>query len=230
MDFGKRFLYFQERYRKADGAKWKNKEIERATRGFVTGNYITNLKKGRVENPSYERLRAIAETLGFPPELWYQSNLESGAQASEQLEALSAAEATLADKLNFLFESQVDPDSGAPPTDRRVSDLTFGRVSEDRLAKARAGEIVDLRAEEYFSLSNVFGVDISFWYLSQPFLGDMDQDTMISLRDTEAKAVLNKFHRIENEEDRSFIRDLIDRFTKRQSSESDEGRASDDRQ
>ena len=95
VDFGKRFVYFQDRYRKPDGRKYKHKDIERATDGYVTGDYITHLKQGRYENPSYERLRAISEVMGFPPELWYQPEADADGVGT-----------TLRDKLKFLIDPQ----------------------------------------------------------------------------------------------------------------------------
>jgi hypothetical protein len=32
-----------------------------ATCDVVTGSYVTNLRKGRIENPGYEKMRAIAD-------------------------------------------------------------------------------------------------------------------------------------------------------------------------
>jgi hypothetical protein len=35
----------------------------------VTRSYVSNLRKGRIENPGFEKLRAIAKAMNFPPEL-----------------------------------------------------------------------------------------------------------------------------------------------------------------
>jgi hypothetical protein len=32
----------------------------------VTRSYVTNLRKGRIENPAYEKMRALAKAMGFP--------------------------------------------------------------------------------------------------------------------------------------------------------------------
>jgi transcriptional regulator with XRE-family HTH domain len=48
------------------------REIDDATSGVVSRSYVTNLRKGRIENPGYEKLKAIAKTMGFPPELWFE--------------------------------------------------------------------------------------------------------------------------------------------------------------
>jgi transcriptional regulator with XRE-family HTH domain len=31
----------------------------------VSRSYVTNLRKGRMDNPGYEKLRAIAKAMGF---------------------------------------------------------------------------------------------------------------------------------------------------------------------
>ena len=31
-------------------------------------SYVTNLRKGRIENPGYEKMRAIAKAMSFAPE------------------------------------------------------------------------------------------------------------------------------------------------------------------
>ncbi len=42
------------------------------TGGVVTRSYVTSLRKGRIENPGFEKLNAIAKAMGFPPELWFE--------------------------------------------------------------------------------------------------------------------------------------------------------------
>jgi transcriptional regulator with XRE-family HTH domain len=38
----------------------------------MTRSYVTSLRKGRIENPGFEKLRAIAKVMNFPPELWFE--------------------------------------------------------------------------------------------------------------------------------------------------------------
>jgi transcriptional regulator with XRE-family HTH domain len=38
----------------------------------VTRSYVSNLRKGRIENPGFDKLRAIARAMNFPPELWFE--------------------------------------------------------------------------------------------------------------------------------------------------------------
>jgi hypothetical protein len=36
---------------------------------------VSKLRKGGIENPGFDQLRAIAETLGFPPEMEFEESL-----------------------------------------------------------------------------------------------------------------------------------------------------------
>ncbi len=38
----------------------------------MTRSYVSNLRKGRIENPGFEKPRAIAKAMNFPPELWFE--------------------------------------------------------------------------------------------------------------------------------------------------------------
>ena len=44
----------------------------------MSRSYVTNLRKGRIENPGYEKMRAIAKAMGFPPEAWFDDALGQG--------------------------------------------------------------------------------------------------------------------------------------------------------
>src|SRR5215211_2419924 len=66
-----RFELFLDTYRRPDGGRWTGQQIDEATGGIVTRSYVTNLRKGRIENPGYEKMRMMAKAMGFPPEAWF---------------------------------------------------------------------------------------------------------------------------------------------------------------
>ena len=68
-----KFEHFLEVYRRPDGSRWGAQDLHDATGGVVTRSYVSNSRKGRIENPGYEKLRAKAETMNFPPELWFEN-------------------------------------------------------------------------------------------------------------------------------------------------------------
>jgi hypothetical protein len=86
VQIAQKFEHFLATYRRPDGARWGGQDLHDATGGEVTRSYVTNLGKGRIENPGFEKLRAIATAMNAPPELWFEDveNLRevSGARPS----------------------------------------------------------------------------------------------------------------------------------------------------
>ena len=80
MHIAQKFERLLETYRHPDGRRWSGQEIDEATGGVVTRSYVTNLRKGRIENPGYEKMRAIAKAMGFAPEVWFEDSLGKGNQ------------------------------------------------------------------------------------------------------------------------------------------------------
>jgi transcriptional regulator with XRE-family HTH domain len=70
-----KFEHLLQIYRRPDGRQWGGAELAKATGGVVPRSYVTNLRKGRIENPGYEKLAAIATAMGFPPEVWFEEDL-----------------------------------------------------------------------------------------------------------------------------------------------------------
>ena len=56
-------LHLLDAHRRPDGSKWTGQQLDEATGGVVTRSYFTNLRKGRIENPGYEKMNAIAKAL-----------------------------------------------------------------------------------------------------------------------------------------------------------------------
>jgi transcriptional regulator with XRE-family HTH domain len=72
-----RFERLLDSYRRPDGRKWGGTDLQDATKGIVTKPYVTHLRKGRIENPGYEKLGAIARAMDFPPELWFEDTVKN---------------------------------------------------------------------------------------------------------------------------------------------------------
>jgi transcriptional regulator with XRE-family HTH domain len=72
VQIAQKFERFLEVYRRQDGSTWGGQDLHNASGGVVTRSYVSNLRKGRIENPDFEKLKAIAKAMGFPPELWFE--------------------------------------------------------------------------------------------------------------------------------------------------------------
>jgi len=76
-----KFEHLLETYRRQDGHRWTCQQLDEATGGMVTRSYVTNLRKGRIENPGYEKMRVLAKAMGFPPEVWFDESFGDGTLA-----------------------------------------------------------------------------------------------------------------------------------------------------
>jgi len=79
VQIAQKFERFLETYRRPDGSRWGGQDLHNATGGVVTRSYVTSLRKGCIENPGFEKVRAIAKAMGFPPELWFEEGVGNGA-------------------------------------------------------------------------------------------------------------------------------------------------------
>src|SRR5215217_1456498 len=111
MHIAQKFEGLLEMYRRPDGRRWSGQEIDEATGGIVTRSYITNLRKGRIENPGFEKLKAIAKVMDFLPKcgLEERPGFKDGESFIHVPGHLSFAEKT--NRLSDLIknETRVDP-------------------------------------------------------------------------------------------------------------------------
>ncbi len=77
MHIAQKFERLLDIYRRPDGHRWTGQQLDEATGGVVPRSYVTNLRKGRIENPGYERMRAIAKAMGFAPEVRFEEHLRA---------------------------------------------------------------------------------------------------------------------------------------------------------
>ena len=67
------FARLLEMYPHPEGGKWTGPRMQEATGGFVNAAYFSNLLAGRIKQPGLDKLKVIAETMGFPPQLWLEA-------------------------------------------------------------------------------------------------------------------------------------------------------------
>src|SRR5215208_2394335 len=156
MHIAQKFEGLLEMYRHPDGRRWSGQKIDEATGDVVTRSYVTNFRKGRIENPGYEKLRAIAKTMGFAPEVWFEDGLGEGRSIGQPEEPRGVA-----GRLEHLFEVVRNPKTGKPYTNGEVARMTLGDLSEEDVQKIRTGAIGDPTVGQVAALAGVFGVEPS---------------------------------------------------------------------
>jgi transcriptional regulator with XRE-family HTH domain len=204
MHVAQKFETLLERYRRPDGRRWGGQEIDEATGGVVTRSYVTNLRKGRIENPGYEKLAAMAKAMGFPPEVWFEDGLGEGLSIRQAEEA-----GGLAGRLEHLFEVVRNPKTGEPYTNAEVARMTLGDLSEEEVERIRTGAISDPTVGQVAALAGVFGVEPS--YLLDRGEPLFDVELMEALRNRTVREATREISRLP-EKERRLVLGIVRQF------------------
>src|SRR5215208_3940385 len=187
MHVAQKFEYLLDAYRRPDGHWWTGQQLDEATGRVVTRSYVTNLRKGRIENPGYEKMRAIAKAMGFPPEVWFEEGLGEGRPTIQGGESHGVV-----GRLEHLFEVVRNPKAGEPYTNAEVARMTLGDLSEEEVERIRTGAISDPTVGQVAALASVFGVEPSYLLdRGEPSL--LDEELVQALRDEDVQDITREF-------------------------------------
>jgi transcriptional regulator with XRE-family HTH domain len=196
MHIAQKFEALLEIYRRPDGRKWSGQEIDEATGGVVSRSYVTNLRKGRMDNPGYEKLAAMAKAMGFAPQVWFEDGLGEGRSIGQTEDSRGVA-----GRLEHVFEVVRNPKTGEPYTNAEVARMTLGDLSEEDVQRIRTGAISDPTVSHVASLASVFGVEPSYLLdRGQPSL--LDEELVQALRDEDVRAITRESSRLPDGERR----------------------------
>jgi transcriptional regulator with XRE-family HTH domain len=193
-------------YRRPDGRAWGGAELAKATGGVVPRSYVTNLRKGRIENPGYEMLAAIARAMGFPPEVWFEEDVGSSGEVSARLHARGVAS-----KVEHLFETIRNPKTGVPYTNAEVARMSAGVLTEEDVEGIRAGRIADPSMSQIAALAAAFGVAPSYLLDRGRELSVLDEEVLEALADERASATLRESARL-SERDKEIVLGIVRQF------------------
>jgi transcriptional regulator with XRE-family HTH domain len=196
MHIAQKFERLLDIYRRPDGHRWTGQQLDEATGGVVSRSYVTNLRKGRMDNPGYEKLRAIAKAMGFPPEVWFEDGLGEG-------RSIGQAEVSygVAGRLEHLFEVVRNPKTGEPYTNAEVARMTLGDLSEEDVERIRTGAIGDPTVSQVAALAGVFGVETCYLLDGgEPSL--LDEELVQALRDEDVRNITRESSRLPDRERR----------------------------
>ena len=162
----------------------------------MSRSYITNLRKGRIHNHGYEKMRAIAKAMGFAPEVWFEDGLgeERSIGQAEQSRGVAS-------RLEHLFEVVRNPKTGKPCTNAEVARMTLGDLSEDDVERIKTGAISDSTVSQVAALASVFGLEPSYLLdRGEPSL--LDEELVQALRDEEVRDITRESSRLPDGERR----------------------------
>jgi transcriptional regulator with XRE-family HTH domain len=198
-----KFEHLLEVYRHPDGGRWTGQQLDEATGGVVPRSYVTNLRKGRIENPGYEKMRAIARAMGFAPEAWFEEGVGREPDRSEN------EGRGIAGKVEHLFDAIRNPKTGDPYTNAEVAHMTLGDLSEEDLEGIRTGAVGDPTVGQVIALAGVFGVEPS--YLLNRGEPVFDAELVEALRDDVIREVTREISRLP-ERERRLVLGIVRQF------------------
>jgi transcriptional regulator with XRE-family HTH domain len=182
-----RFECLLEIYRRPDGQRWGGAELEKATGGIVSRSYVTNLRKGRMENPGYEKMRAIAKAMGFPPEMWFEEDLGDEGRPPAGPEGRG-----IPGRVEHLFEVVKNPKTGEPYTNAEVARMSAGDLSEEDVEGIRTGKITDPSVGRVAALAAAFGVTPSSLLDRGKEPSVLDEEVLEALADETSAGILKE--------------------------------------
>jgi transcriptional regulator with XRE-family HTH domain len=215
MHIAQKFENLLEMYRHPDGRRWSGQEIDEATGGVVTRSYVTNLRKGRIENPGYEKLAAMAKAMGFAPEVWFEDGLGEGSFAT-----IGQAEQSrgVAGRLEHVFEVVRNPKTGEPYTSAEVARMTLGDLSEEDVERIRTGAVSDPTVGQVAALASVFGVEPSY-LLDREDPPLFDEELVRALRDEDVRDITRESSRLPDRE-RRLVLGIVRQFVNQKAASS----------
>jgi len=201
-----KFELFRDSYRREDGGRWSGQDLQDATGGVVTRSYVSMLRKGKIENPGFDKLRAIARAMGFSPELWFKEADEIGnALRVEQ----PNRKRDIADRLNHLFDAIKNERTGRPYTNVDVARMSLGDLTEEDVAGIRAGALKSPTIGQVVALADAFGVHPSYFLDPGKEPALLGEQEINALGDRRARAILNKSLGLSDRE-KDMVLDMIE--------------------
>jgi transcriptional regulator with XRE-family HTH domain len=205
-----KFELFRERYRREDGGKWSGQDLQGATGGVVTRSYVSMLRKGKIENPGFDKLRAIAKAMGFSPELWFEEAGEIGhAPRIEQ----PTKKRNIAGRLNHLFKVIKNERTGEPYANADVARLSLGDLTEEEIGGIRTGKLKNPTIGQVVALAEAFGVHPSYFLETGKEPALLGEQEINALSDQRARAILNESLGLSDRE-KDMVLDMIQHLSR----------------
>ena len=158
---------------------------------------MTNLRKGRIENPGYEKMRAIAKAMGFPPQMWFEEDLGSEGGSPPQREGRG-----IPGRVEHLFQVLKNPKTGESYTNAEVARMSAGEISEEEVEGIRIGKIDDPSVSRVAALAAVFGVLPSYLLDRGTEPEVLDEEALKALSDKTVGAIFKESARLPEREKR----------------------------
>jgi hypothetical protein len=153
----------------------------------------------RVPSSGYEKMRAIAKAMGFPPEAWFDESIGDGTAGGPGHE-----ERGIAGRIEHLFDAVRSSKTGEPYTNAEVARATLGDLSEEDVEGIMTGSIPDPTVGQVAALAAVFGVEPSY-VLNRMEPPPLDEELVETLRDDTVRHITRESVRLPDREKRLLL-------------------------
>ncbi len=208
MHASRKFEALLHAYRRPGGSMWTGQALQDATDGFVSRSYVSQLRKGGIANPRLDKLQALAEVMGFPPQLWFEGVSDPG---STPHTASPEQSVTISDRLEALFRTATDERSGERYSNADVARLSMGAFTEKEVEGIRTGALPDPSVEQVLALAEVFAIDPSYFLDTEAKPPLLDRASLEGLSNQKARIILHKSLELSAQE-QDLIIDMINRL------------------
>jgi transcriptional regulator with XRE-family HTH domain len=182
----------------------------------VTRSYFTNLRKGRIENPGYEKMMAIAKAMGFPPAAWFKEIPGNGTPA------IPTDGQDLAARTERLFETIMHPKTGEPHKNAEVARMSASKLTEGDVEGIRTGRITDPTIGQVAALAAAFAVPLSYLLDRGRDPSVLDEEALDALADETAGAILRESARLP-EREKTIVLGIVRQFESQRGAMAREG-------
>lgn len=190
MKYAELFRKLLEAYPLEDGSLWSGPKMEQATGGVVNSAYFSNLLSGRINQPGLDKLKAIAEAMGFPAQLWLEDPDTWGVSSSEESIRFTSTSVSFSALLKNLFESVPNENTGMPFTVPEIAERSGHKLTEAELQQMLAGELETPSLDTVLAISEAFGMDFSYWFRRNNGTPLVDDDIIEALQNEESRLIL----------------------------------------
>ena len=205
-----KFELLRDRYRRPDNTRWNGQQLQDATGGVVTRSYVSMMRKGKIENPGFDKLRAIAKAMGFPPELWFEEAGEIGGAVRVER---PDTDRDIAGRLNQLFEAIKNERTGKPYTNADLARMSLGEVTETDIEHIRDGTLENPSISQVVALAEAFGVHPSYFLDTGKKPTLLGEQEINALGDQRVRAILNRSLSLSDQE-KDMVLDMIQHLGK----------------
>jgi transcriptional regulator with XRE-family HTH domain len=205
-----RFELLLEKYRLPDGSRWNGQQLQDATGGVVTRSYVSMMRKGRIENPGFDKLRPIAKAMNFPPELWFEE--ASGIKNAACVQQPNRKRG-IANRLNHLFEAFKNERTGEPYTNADIARMSLGDLTEEEVGRIRTGALENPTMSQMVALAEAFGVHPSYFLDTGKKPTLLGEQEIYALGDRKAREILNKSLDLSDRE-KEMVLDMIQHLSR----------------